>query len=359
MPSLKLSEFKAHLEKGPLARLYVLVGEEPFLQREALAALKRRLFGLKEGERPPPGSVTVLDGSETTPADVLDELHTRGFFADVKLVVVESTGAFLKAHEVGAQFLERLPEGGGRAVLVLMAEALDRRTSFARKVKEVGVEVNCEPLSKRDATAQLRAWVRERASHYGLDLARGADNLLVERAGISLGTLDQELAKLALYVADRGGRPAVAREDIEALVRRDRAFVVYEMTDAVIRGDRGAALKLAGELIEQGMVPEALIGALGAQFRRLWLIRQRLEAGASAGEACREAGVHQQFLWQRACQAAQVRSEEELARSLSLIADADRTLKGQTTSDLGQEPALLVEMLVTRLSQTPQPTEAR
>ncbi len=359
MPRLKYSEFQAHVQEGGLAPLYVLAGEESFFQREALAVLKRGLFDLEDGETPPPGSVTVLDGSLATPADVLDELATQGFFAEVKLVVVEGAGAFLKAHRPDADFLRRLRERPPGAVLVLITRTLDGRTTFARQATEYGVVVACEPLSTREATPKLRAWIGQRAKHYGLGLARGADDVLVERVGISLGSLDQELVKLAVYLADRGERPIVRGQDVEALIHRNRAFLGYELTDAVVRGKRGEALRLAGELIAQGMRPQAVIGALGAQFRRLWLIRQRLGAGASPADACREAGVHQQFLWQRTAQAARSRNEEALAYALGLISEADRTLKGQSPSDLGQEPALLVEMLVMKLSEAPQPMEAR
>ncbi len=357
MSRLGFADLRAHLEEGRLAVLYALLGEETFFRQEALAALKRRLFGLEAGGKPPPGSVSVLEGTSVAPADVLDEVATSGFFAEAKLVVLENADAFLKAHHVGPEFLERLRQRAGLSVLVLITPGLDGRTAFARAAEKAGVLIDCGPLSTRGPNPKLRAWVKQRAAHHGLNLARGAEDELIERAGVSLLALDQELLKLALYVADRGAGASARTGDVEALIDRNRTFLIYELTDAVIRSDRGRALRLAGELIEQGMAPEALLGALGAQFRRLWLIKHRLAAGASVQEACREAGVRQQFLWQRTAQAARTRSAEDLARSLHLIAEADCILKGQ--KGLALERPLLLEMLVLKLCGAPEPAEAR
>ena len=357
MTRLGLADLRAHLEEGRLAVLYALLGEETFFQQEALAALKRRLFGLQQGEKPPPGSVSVLDGTSVAPADVLDEVATSAFFAEAKLVVLENADAFLKAHRVGPEFLDRLRQRTGMSVLVLVAPGLDGRTAFARAAEKVGGLIDCSPLSTRGANRKLRAWVKERAAHHGLNLAPGAEDELIERAGVTLAALDQELLKLALYLADRGPGASARPGDIEALIDRNRTFVIYELTDAVIRGDRGPALRLAGELIEQGMAPQALLGALGAQFRRLWLIKHRLAAGASLQEACREAGLRQQFLWQRTAQASRRRSAEDLARSLHLIAEADCILKGQTGLTLDDPP--LLETLVLKLCRASGSAEAR
>ena len=333
MSRLKFADLHAHLEKGRLAFLYVLSGEETFFQREALEELKCRVFGPEAGEKPPPGSVSVLDGTTAAVADVLDEVATLGFFAEAKLVVLENAKDFLKNRQVGPEFLERLRERAGLSVLVLITSGLDGRTAFARAADKMGVVVDCSRLSRRGPTRELRGWVKQRAAHYRLTLARGAD------------------LKLALYVADRGPRASAAASDVEALIDRNRTFLIYELTDAVVCDDPPRGLRLAGELVEQGMAPEVLLGALGAQFRRLWLIKHRLAAGASTQEACREAEVKQQFLWERTAQAARSRSVEALARSLHLIAEADYVLKGQTATAL--EPALLVEALVLRLCRAP------
>ena len=353
MARLKFAEFCAQLQKGSPGPLYVLAGEETFYRREALAALKRRLFGLAPGERPPAGAVCVLAGSRASPAEVLDEVATRGFFAESRLVVVEEGGAFLRAHKVGAEFVERVRRVAGPSVLVLVVSALDGRSGFARSALRAGAVVDCGPLAKRAASGELRAWVRKRAARHGLGLERGAEAVLVERVGTSLDALEQELIKLALFVGERGRASAA---DIESLVGRNRELEVYELTDAVLRGDRGRALGLAGELLRRGMVPPVLVGALGAQFRRLWHVRHRLAAGAPPGEACREAGIRQPFLWERTAQAARSRSDEQLARALRLIARADTVIKGQTPTALPDD--LAVESLVVRLCLVPEAVAA-
>lgn len=357
MARLKFDEFCARLQEGPPSPLCVLAGEETFFQREALAALKRRLFGLAPGERPPAGAVCVLDGRSASPAEVLDEVATRGFFAEARLVLLEEADTFLRAHKVGAEFVERVARLAGPSVLVLAVKALDGRGGFGRAALRRAMVVDCLALARRAPTAELRKWVRERARHHGLSLERGAEDLLIERVGVSLAALDQELLKLSLYLAGAGGAaagkaPTARASDIERLVRRSRPVLIYELTDAVVRGDPAGALRLARELLQQGMAPEVLLGALGAQFRRLWHIKHRVASGGTLGEACREAGVAQQFLWRRLGEAARARSAEHLAQALQLVARADTVLKGQAPVSLPRD--LLVETLVLRLCRRPE-----
>jgi len=352
MAWLSVSDFATRIRTGRPAPVCVFAGEETFLQREALAALKARLFGSAEPGAPPPGSVTVLDGAVVTVGDVLEEVATQSFFAQAKLVLVESATRFLKAQNIGAEFLEKVRAGPTTSVLALLMTSLDRRTAFARAAEKMTAVVDCSPLSTRGPTRQLRQWVKQRAVHCSLSLAAGAEDALIERAGVALASLDQELLKLSLYAADRGPQAAIQTEDIESLIDRSRTILIYELTDAVVQGDRRNALRLGQEVYRQGMSAVAILGALGAQFRRLWLIKQRLAEGASVGEAGREAGIAQQFLWERAAEAARSRTVESLARALRDIAQADRILKGQAGVDLADD--LLVETLVLRLCRAPE-----
>ena len=351
MAWLSVSELATRLRTGRPAPLYILAGAETFLQREAVTALKERLFGSGEGGALPPGSVTVLDGADATVGDVLEEVSTQSFFAPTKLVLVEDAGAFLKASNVTPEFFEKVAAGATAAVLVLMMTTLDRRTALAKAAEKAGAVVDCTPLSTRGPTRELRTWVRERAAHYGVSLAFGAEDALIERAGVFLASLDQELLKLSLYLADRGPKAPVQPADVEGLIDRSRTILIYELTDAVVQGDRAKALHLDQELSRQGMAPTAILGALGAQFRRLWLIKHRLAEGASVGEACQEAGIAQQFLWERAADASRSRTAEGLAGALHTIAQADRILKGQAGMDLAED--VLVETLIIRLCRAP------
>jgi DNA polymerase-3 subunit delta len=365
MAWLSVSDLATRLKRGGPAPVYVLAGAESFLQREAVTALKEHLFGSAEGGSLPPGSVTVLDGADVTVGDVLEEVTTRSFFAQAKLVLVENAGGFLKAHAVGAEFMEKVGpptsaagareagaappiRGGARsAVLVLMVATLDRRTAFAKAAEKMGAVVDCGSLSTRGPTRELRTWVRERAAHHGLSLAFGTEDALIERAGVALASLDQELLKLSLYLADRSPKAPLQPADVEGLIDRSRTILIYELTDAVVQGDGPKALRLAQELCRQGLGPGAILGVLGAQFRRLWLIKHRLAEGASVSEACQEADIRQQFLWERAADAARSRTAEALASALQDIAQADRILKGHAGIDLAED--VLVETLVIRL----------
>jgi DNA polymerase III delta subunit len=93
-------------------------------------------------------------------------------------------------------------------------------------------------------------------------------------AGDSLGVLDQELEKLATYV---GARPEITVNDLEALVGNNRERNVFELTDALARGDAPTALRLWERVLSTDRAaPFRAIGGLA------WGIRKRLEGAADA-----------------------------------------------------------------------------
>src|SRR5258708_7820013 len=83
-------------------------------------------------------------------------------------------------------------------------------------------------------------------------------------AGSAMGVVDQELAKLAVYVGDA---KAVTREDVDRLVGRSRNAETFRIFDAIGAGQPGDALALLERLFDQGEEPLQLLGAFSWQLR--------------------------------------------------------------------------------------------
>ncbi len=220
-------------------RVVVLYGKEGMLQRLAMERL-RGAVARRHGEAEP----IVLDGVTATLAEVLDELRSYSLMTSYKLVVVEGADGWLKLHR-GA--VERyVEEPVDHATLVLRSEAWNRG-KLDKLVEKVGVMLKCEPVAAREAAA----WLMERAaSEHDTRLSKAAAEALVARAGVSLMTLDSEVAKLAL-MSETG---EVSVELIEATLGQtseERAWAIQEaLLESMSSKSAGPALTKLHELLE-------------------------------------------------------------------------------------------------------------
>jgi DNA polymerase-3 subunit delta len=107
--------------------------------------------------------------------------------------------------------------------------------------------------------AEIPEQVRQLASHHGKSIASQAVDLLVQAVGNDLMALDNELAKLSIFIAQR---PEIGPQDVEMVVGELRVRSVFDLCDAILSGNRPGSLSLLGRLLEAGLVVPQLTGAL-------------------------------------------------------------------------------------------------
>ena len=97
---------------------------------------------------------------------------------------------------------------------------------------------------------RLGFWMRDRASHHGLNMDMDAARLLGERTEGNLLAADQELQKLALLL------PRGARLDVAAItqgVEDSARYDVFTLSDACLRGERERASRILKSLQREGL----------------------------------------------------------------------------------------------------------
>src|SRR5262249_10815586 len=191
--------------------------------------------------------------------------------------------------------------------------------------------------------ARLPEWCTSwAANRHGKQLAAAAARLLVDLVGEEMGLLDQELAKLAVYVGDKA---RIDASDVDALVGNSREEKTWQIFDLIGAGKTGEALTLLQRLFDKGEGPMKLVGAFSFQLRRLAQAARGVALGTSLSTALEDAGVAP-FA---------VRSAEGQLRHLGRCR-ADRLYDWLLEADLGLKggsalpPRTLLERLVVRLA---------
>lgn len=317
-----------------LAPVYALVGAEQYLVLESLRALRNAV------ERPDaPGSTVTEFGGDAGVGEVLGALKTVPFMglAGQRLVVVRRAEGFVKSHADSLR--EYLEHPVRTSTLVLCCEKLDARSAAAKCISTAGVVVECSPLSWREA----KRWLRSKARETGKKLEPAAVDTLVEALSANLFALEAELNKLVDYV---GSADAIGERDVEDMVAQSRSRSVFDIADALARGELDEAVRLSQRLLLQGEKIQSVVAVLAHRVRQLWQIKRAASGRRGAEAIAGETGI-QAFVVRKSMKLIGGISEEWLARSLRILAEAD--IESKTTSISPREEATWLQNLLARL----------
>lgn len=305
--------------RGKPHPLYAVYGDEDFLKRQVFATLRRRVLGESDNAE---FGLSVFNGERLDFSTVANELATLPFLASRRLVLIEQADPFVTRARGDIEAYLSQPSNTG--VLVLDVKTWTKTTRLAKLLPDAAT-IQC----KAPPSHKLSAWIVEWSqTRYQKKIEPLAANLLAELIGPSLGQLDQELAKLTVYVGDAA---TIKQHDVDRLVGRSRGAETFKIFDAVGNGRAAEALAILHRLFQQNEEPLQILGAFSWQLRRLAWIGRLVANGQSVPEAMDAAGIPDY--------PAARRSTEQLLRHLRLrrlnllldwLVEVDLGLKGSS-----------------------------
>ncbi len=258
--------------------LYAVYGDDAYLRREVLSALRRTALGGEADDM----AETRFEGDQASLADVLDEVRTLPFLVPRRLVVVENADKFVTSHRKALEHYAENP--ASRGTLILSVKSWTSSTRLAKQVDKVGLSIEC----KSPKESELPAWLRQLAKSHDARLDDDAARLLVELVGPEVGLLASEVEKLAIYVGDR---KQIGREDVARMVGAGRVETIWRTLEAATTGHSAEALDDLDKLLGAGEHPVGLLAAMSASLRKVHHAGQLRLARRDLKEACREAGI--------------------------------------------------------------------
>lgn len=302
---------------------YVLHGSDEFSLRQQVRSLRAAMGDPATAEM----NTSVLDGKNTSAAQVLSAARAMPFLSDKRLVIVEGMLSWLARKGAGKT---------GKAELEELAAGLEDLPPHARIVfVETDTLSDKHPIVVAAKTLpggfhklfgpppNLAAWIRGHAREvYGVDVEPQAAAALATIIDNDLRAADNEIAKLATYV--NGERP-ITVEDLKLLTTYAAEPDVFEMVDAIGRRDGQTAIRLMHRLLAQDD-PLRLFGMIVRQFRLLILAREHLNAGGAPGSLGQAIGVHP-FVAKKLSEQVRAFSMEQLDAIYHHLLDTDLGIK--------------------------------
>lgn len=306
------------LARGRLSAVYLVLGPEAFLARQAIDVLKRHIvtpdlaaFNMSE-----------FDAASSPMIEIVGAARTLPMMSPRRLVLVNNLQ--LAPEEERESLLEYLANPCDRCVLVLTAPDLDKRTGFFRTLRQ-NAQVLEHPKLKGLA---LERWVTGHMKSHGYTAAPGVVRRLLDAVGTDLQTLANEMEKLALHTGE--GR-SITVEAIDELAGASRQRGIFELTDMLGKRDVKSALRVLASLLNAGEAPLMIVTMMARHYRQVLIVKEMMEGRSKPSEISETAQVPGFLLDDFIRQARSI--DRETARRMYLkLAETDRRFKS-TSAD--------------------------
>ncbi len=318
------------------ASLYLIEGTDQGLVDNGLVDLLNRLCG----EYEPSMVVEEYGGPDSEAVDVLqvaEALSTPPFLADRRIVVLRQVGRMPSADIsklVGA--IDDITDG---VLLVITGGDRTVPAPLRKVVGELGIIVDATSPAER----QRPKWIHERISKSPLKMDSRAESWLQDRLGDDLSRLD---GLLGILVATYGEGAVLSESDLEPFAGEAGVLPSWELTDAIDAGNASLAMKNLHRLIFAGeFYPLAILAILYRHYESaLRVDGLALRDGSQAAEVI---GVKSKFLGEKSLRLSRQLGYVGISSAISLLAQADIDLRGNTAL-----PAItILDVLVGRLSR--------
>ncbi|MBF1800273.1 DNA polymerase III subunit delta [Alloalcanivorax profundimaris] len=326
---LRVEQLAKHLQ-GDLLPVYLVAGDEPLQQDEAMDAVRAAAREQGFDERQRFSADTGIDWNA-----LINEAQSMSLFGGRR--ILELVLGEKRPDKTGSQIIrDLLAQPSPDTLLLIRCSRLDRRkdwnSAWVKALEKVGAVLEIWPVEGK----QLQHWLRDRLAGRGLSIHDDALELLIERSEGNLLAAAQEVDKLALLA--EGG--TVDADTVQQAVGDSSRYTPFDLTDATGRGDARRALRILRTLRAEGVEAPVILWALGRDIRAL-------DALATGGQPPRMPPQRLRALEARARQL----PPRQLHRAQALAIRADQAIKGMGPGD----PWQFLAGLILRLCGQPLP----
>lgn len=335
---MQYGEAMATLRKNDLKRLYLITGEEKYLADKFLKNLTAKLF--PDGKQT---DITKLDDTASI-NDIIEICSTMPFFCDKNIVHVRNDSLFKERKSKSADkretlFINLLANMPEFTTLILeTSEKADKRRKLYKAFEKYGLVLEADPIRAYN----IDEWLKNKFREIGKTPDTEAYNYLLATISImqqvSLGFLDKELDKLALFTDRRD----IRKNDLINILSGLPEISAFALAEAAGNKNIKKALYLLEKQLKNGVHPISILIILTRHVHQLWKIKFYLTQGLDPRAIAKKIGVVP-FIAKKLIAQAKQFDLQTLRQAVSNLADADYRLK------TGQSTPVLFEDLLIRL----------
>ncbi|MDH3604587.1 MAG: DNA polymerase III subunit delta [Candidatus Tectomicrobia bacterium] len=326
MPALSMTQALRRLEAHEVDPVYILFGEETYLQQEYLTALTDRI--LEGAARDFNYDVLYADNDDL--AEALSLARTLPMMTPHRVVVFHGLQQLRKAD---LQHLIDYAADPSETTALFCCSTDSDVNKMPQTLRQKAMGIAC----KRLQGSQLQQWVKRTVTQHGAEITGEAVAGLLQEHDNDLQMLTRELDKLSTY-AGEGGEITLA--DVQTVSYASRHHSLFALSDALGSRQAPQALAMVDRLLQQGEPPLVVLSMIIRHLRLLWSVKQLARQRQDIGGMAKTLGLPPQVCRQLVGHSRQV-STDHLQRLYGAAIDADLAFKSSN-----KPPQAILEGLI-------------
>jgi len=274
-----ITEISKFLAKEKILPVYFLCGEDQYTIDLALDTIEKAVapFVLSEFDR----EILNVEKNQSL-SQVLDLAFSFPFGGGKKLFIIKNFEKFSDKKEL-VNFIKNPPE------FTVLIFTQPEKISDPSKEPYAALRDRRFLFEARIATGEeLIDWLLKKSKQHGLNFSRDNAQLLVDIVGEEKSLLEMQLQKLLNYLSDKD---KITTEDIVKLASPTKEYSIFNLQDAIGKGNKSVAVEVAYNLLDSGMEIIAIINMLSKFVLTVSQIMELGRSNVNDNEAARLAGV--------------------------------------------------------------------
>lgn len=319
---LPIQQLAPHLSKT-LAPIYMISGDEPLLAQEALDLIRDAAKKAEFSERI---RIDIEPGADWGKL-FYSNAQSFSLFSTKRILELDLTNAKLNA--ASSKILQEYAKNPSADILLLIrtnkVDSKTEQTVWYKALDKVSVMIPIWPIT----IDQLPAWITQRAKKLGLNITKGAAELLATQVEGNLLAAAQELEKLRLLQ----NTDTIDQQTIENAVSDNAHFDIFALVESSLAGNIKRSLRILENLNAEDTEPTLVLWALTRELRTMADMARQVKQGIGLSTL-----FSKYRIWDKRQPAVraflQRHKQEDCWELLVQSAQIDRTIKGAETGDI-------------------------
>jgi len=301
------------LKKGSIHPIYHIVGQDRYQRKKYIEMLENAVYGEKD-------SAEYFESNDIDLA--FGSARLKPLLLEKRLIFIEFKNKI--DQKVQKRILNYIANPSKFAVVVFLFDVLDSKKDFLDKLESASHRIeNIVPKGK-----DLEKWIEDRFKSKKVKPSRVIIQLLLDRFGGDLESLDSEIEVLSLSLDEKNMPDS---DDVDLFIGNDSEVVIYKLTDYLDRGKIDEALVILSRILKSSKEPLFLIGMLLKHYRTVWSYISLTRYGLSRGEVENALNL-KGFIAKKYSELSNRFSRMELKKRMKLLQQLDLALK-KTSGD--------------------------
>lgn len=266
-----LCKLKEALSAGELGTVYIFHGEESYLREYYLSEMKKQLTAEFESF-----NFHRLEGKGLTVQALTETVEALPMMSQRTMVQVVDWDLYKLKEDQRTSFTALLEDFPPYCCLVIVYDQIEYKPNKAYKKLYAALDKFAQTVKfEEQSQNEILKWVSRRFKAAGHTIDAPAAEHLLFTCGCLMNGLIPEIGKIAAYAKNE----RITKADIDAVAAPVLEAQVFEMTNAVSKGNFDRASEVLGTLLKLQEEPVMLLALIGKELRKLHTARIALDTG--------------------------------------------------------------------------------